>query len=407
MNYYYHTLSNGIRIVHCESNSPVAHCGITINVGSRDEGSNEQGLAHFIEHLIFKGTKRRKMYQILSHMENVGGDLNAYTSKEETCIYGSFLNIYYDRFLNVLSDIIFNSTFPEKAILTEKDVIIDEINSYKDSPGEQIIDDFDEIIFKNHPIGNNILGTPENIKKFNRKTVLNFLEKNYSANEMVICSVGNIDFNKLISLSERHFGVAFKKNRKNKRLPFENYNPDFKEIKRDNHQAHCVIGNIGYSIKDKRKTTMILLSNLLGGPGLNTRLNMAIREKYGYCYNIESNYQAYSDTGVFSIYLGTDNEHLEKTIDLVYKELSKLMKVKLGSLQIKRAKQQLKGQAAIFFDSNINKMLSMGKSILIHEKIDALEDIYKRIDAITPEDLIETANQVFEINKLSTLIYKP
>lgn len=406
MQYHYHTLSNGIRIVHRQSLSPVAHCGITINAGSRDEENYEQGLAHFIEHLIFKGTKRRKMYHILSHMENVGGDINAYTSKEETCIYASFLSNYYQRCIDLLSDIIFNSTFPEKAISKEKDVVIDELNSYKDTPCEQIIDDFDGVVFKGHSLGKNILGTPKKIKDFDRKKVFDFLGKNYSTHEMIICSVGNIKFNKLIYLAEKYFGIIPGQARNNSRKPFSNYKPCSKELNRQNHQAHCVIGNIGYSSLDKRKTTLVLLNNILGGPGLNSRLNLSVREKYGYCYNIESNYQPYSDTGLFIIYLGTDNNHLSKTIELVYKELKKLREVKLGNLQLKRAKQQLKGQVAIFYESNINQMLSMGKNILLRNKINTLEETYEKIDAITGKDLLETANEVLNPDKLSMLIYK-
>ncbi len=407
MNYNRHTLQNGIRIVHRNSRSPVAHCGIMINVGSRDEKNNEQGLAHFIEHLIFKGTRRRKMYQILSHMENVGGDINAYTSKEDTCIHASFLKEYYERCLDLLSDIVFNSTFPEKAIYKEKDIVIDEINSYKDTPAEQIIDDFDEILFKGHPLEKNILGTPQNIEKFNRNKIFDFLEKNYSTHEMVICSVGNIEFVKLVYLAEKYFGLIQERTRENHRMPFKTYKPGIKELNRHNHQAHCVIGNIGYSNPNNRKTTLILLNNLLGGPGLYSRLNIAVREKYGYCYNIESSYQPYSDTGVFSIYLGTDNGYLEKTIELIHRELNKLMKYKLGSLQLKRAKQQLKGQAAIFFDSNINTTLSMGKNMILNDKINTLEDIYNKIESITSILLLETANEVFHPEKLSMLTYKP
>ncbi len=406
MNYYHHILPNGIQIVHRHSLSPVAHCGITINTGSRDEESHEQGLAHFIEHLIFKGTKRRKMYQILSHMENVGGELNAYTSKEDTCIYASFLSNYYKRCLDLISDIVFNSTFPEKAIFNEKDVVIDELNSYKDTPGEQILDDFDEILFREHSLGKNILGTPQNIKKFDRNSIFSFLDKNYSTHEMIICSVGNIKFSKLVSLAEKFLGHIPEQIRNNTRKPFDSYKPTTKVLKRSNHQAHCVIGNIGYSSQDNRKTSLVLLNNILGGPGLNCRLNMAIREKYGYCYNIESSYQPYSDTGAFSIYLGTDNEYLDKTIELVHKELNKLTKIKMGSLQLKRAKQQLKGQAAIYFESNINKMLSMGKNILLHNKIESLEEIYERVDDVSASHLLETANEIFDQDKLSMLTYK-
>ncbi len=406
MNYHRHTLQNGIRIIHCNTLSPVAHCGIVINAGSRDERTREQGLAHFIEHLIFKGTKQRKMYQVLSHMDNVGGDINAYTSKEDTCIHASFLNQYYARCLDLMADIVFNSTFPEKAICKEKDVVIDEINSYKDTPAEQIIDDFDELLFKVHPLGRNILGTPQYIQKFSREDIMDFVDRNYSTHGMVISSAGNIEFDKLVYLAERFFGHISERLPKNQRKPFKSYEPGKKEFNTHNHQAHCVIGNIGYSSTHERRTDLVLLNNLLGGPGLNSRLNTAVREKYGYCYNIESSYQPYSDTGAFTIYMSTDNGHLEKTIELVCKELKKLMNHKLGSLQLKRAKQQLKGQAAIFFDSNINIMLSLGKNVLLHDKTDTLNDICKKIDRITSSSLIETANEIFDPDKLSMLVYK-
>lgn len=407
MSYCHYKLLNGIRIVHRESDSPVAHCAVVINAGSRDEEKHEQGMAHFIEHLVFKGTKRRKMYQILSHMENVGGDINAYTSKEETCIHASFLKMYYERCLDLLSDILFNSIFPENAITKEKDVVLEEINSYKDNPCEQIIDDFDEIIFNGHPLGKNILGTPKKLEKFDRNSINDFIDKNYSTNDMVVCSVGNIKFDKLVKLVEKYFGQIPVRPRKNSRHLFKAKDSNIiKEVNKNNHQTHCIMGNLGYSGTDNRKTALVLLNNMLGGPGLNSRLNMVVREKYGYCYNIESNYQSYSDTGIFFIYLGTDNSCLEKSIKLIYKELNKLMNQKLGSLQLKRAKQQLKGQVAIYYESNVNEMLSMGKSIFLFNKINTLDDINKKIDAIDASNLMEVANEVLNPGKLSMLIYK-
>ena len=282
MQYFFHTLSNGIRLVHKHTDSLVAHCGLTINAGSRDEHSHEQGLAHFIEHLIFKGTKKRKTYQILSHMENVGGEINAYTGKEDTCIYATFMSIHYARCLDLISDILFGSVFPEKEILKEKDVVIDEINSYKDNPGEQIFDDFDEIVFRDHPLGANILGTPAHLKRFSREHIYGFMNRNYVTEEMVISSVGNIQFKNLIKLVERYFGQLPRSSRVEPRLPFLNYVPEEKIVKRRNHQVHCIIGNTAYSAIDKLKTSLVLLNNILGGPGLNSRLNMGVREKYGF-----------------------------------------------------------------------------------------------------------------------------
>ncbi len=407
MQYFHHVLSNGIRLVHKPVASYVAHLGLTINAGSRDEESHEQGMAHFIEHLIFKGTHKRKAYHVLSHMENVGGEINAYTSKEDTCVYASFMNVHYARCMDLISDIVFHSVFPEREILKEKDVVMDEINSYKDNPGEQILDDFDEIIFKDHPLGANILGTPKHLKKFRRNGIFDFIQKNYITSEMVISSVGNIEFARLVKYAERYFGGFPQTYRAVPRKKFEMYQPESKYIKRRNHQVHCVIGNEAYNVDDKNKTTLVLLNNILGGPGLNSRLNMAVREKHGFCYIIESQYQPYSDTGLFSIYLGTDKYFLDKTLALVQKEMFLLREKRLGKLQLKRAKQQLQGQVAISFESNLHEMLSIGKSMLMYDKIDSIEQINEKIERITSSDLLEVANDIFEPSRLSMLVYKP
>ncbi len=405
--YQRHNLSNGIRIIHRPIDSQVAHCGVFINTGSRDEEAEEQGLAHFIEHVIFKGTRRRKAFQVLSHMENVGGEINAFTSKEDTCIYASFLHSHYDRWLDVASDIIFHSVFPEKEINKEKDIIIDEINSYLDSPAEQIFDDFDELIFNSHPLGRNILGTPGTIKAFNRNSIKRFMDRNHTTGEMLICSVGRIDFKELTHKVEKYFGEAPHSERLDTRQAFIGYTPIKQSICRQNHQAHCMLGNKADGLNSSRKTALSLLNNILGGPGMNSRLNMTIREKHGFCYNIESNYQPYTDAGVLNIYFGTDSAFLDKTMSLINKELTRLRDNKLGSLQLKRAKMQLTGQVAISFESNLYEMLFNGKNFLNLDKTDTLEDINKRIDAVTTEQIIELANEVFADDMMSVLIYKP
>ncbi len=407
MQYFIHTLSNGIKLVHKPVDSLVAHCGITINTGSRDELPAEQGIAHFIEHLIFKGTGKRKAHHVLSHMENVGGEINAYTGKEDTCIYSSFMHIHYARCLDLISDIVFRSSFPEKEIEKEKDIVIDEINSYKDSPGEQIFDDFDGLIFKDHPLGNNILGTPRHLKKFRKEHILTFLKRNYVTHEMVISSVGKIDFQKLIKLAERYFGHLPATARTLPREKLNGYHAEIRHVKRRNHQVHCVLGNRAYRADDDKKTALVLLNNILGGPGLNSRLNMAVREKYGLCYNIESHYQPYSDIGLFSIYLGTDHVFIDRAVFLVMRQLERLREKRLGSLQLKRAKLQLQGQVAISFESNVNEMLSMGKSIILYNKIDSLEQINHKIESVNATELLEVANEIFEPGQLSMLMYKP
>ncbi len=406
MSFETHTLSNGIRIIHNKTYSPISHIGILINTGTRDENENEQGMAHFIEHVIFKGTKKRKTFHILNSLDNVGGDINAYTTKEETCIFASFLNQYYPRALDLLSDICFNSVFPEKEIEKEKDVIYDEINQYKDSPSELIFDEFENLIFDGHPMGRNILGVKQTIKKFKRNDIIRFLSNNYHTDQIVISSVGNIEMKKLIKLVERFFALIEPNLRKNVRLPLNKYIPRIKILKRSNHQTHTIIGTTAYNFNDDARTTLALLNNILGGPGLNCRLNMNIREKFGFCYSIDSNYTPYSDTGVFNIYFATDNNHVEKVKKLIYKELDKLKDDKLGTLQLLRAKNQLKGQMAISNESRLNEMLSIGKSFLVYNKVDTIEDVYEQIDSISSDDLRDVARDIFDENKYSELIFK-
>ncbi len=403
--YQKHRLSNGVRLIHRQSKSPVAHCGLLINVGSRDELPEEQGLAHFIEHVIFKGTRRRKSFHIMSHMENVGGEINAYTSKEETCIHASFMHPYYERWFDIVSDITMQSSFPEKELLKEKDIVIDEINSYKDTPSEQIIDDFDEIIFDGHPLGKNILGTPGHLKSFGRESIIHFIEKHYVSEEMVICSVGNIPFRRLIHLAEKYFGSLPQKSRHHHRSSYLSYERKNNTVNRQNHQAHCMTGNLAYSLKDKGKTALMLLNNIIGGPGLTSRLNMSVREKHGFCYHIESMYQPYSDSGIWGIYFGTDPGYVDKTMKLVHKELARLREKPLGSLQIKRAKNQLCGQVNIAHESNLNEMLYIGKKMLHFNHSDTLEEINQRIEAVTASEMREVANEVVEAEQMSTLVY--
>lgn len=406
MKYLQHTLNNGIRIIHEPLNNGVAHCALLINAGTRDEQAGENGIAHFIEHVIFKGTHKRKAFHILSRMENVGGDLNAYTTKEETTVYCSFLPQYYERSLELISDIVFNSVFPEKEIQKEKDVVMDEINHYKDTPSEEIYDEFEKLIFKGHALGKDILGTPEDVKRINKDSVQQFIRNHYHTEQMVLSSAGNIPFERLIALAERYFGHINQSSAAKSRQQFTGYKAEMQVEKRSNFLSHGCIGNIAYSRKDDKRTVLVLLNNILGGHGMNSRLNLAIREKYGFTYNIDSMYLPYSDTGVFSIYLGTDKGYMDKSIRLIHIELKKLRENKLGGLQLQRAKQQIIGQLAISLESNVNEMLSNGKSILHQNRVYSFEDFREKINKITAEDLLHVANEIFDPNRLSTLIYR-
>ncbi len=401
-----YTLQNGIRVIHKYSNSPVAHCSIMVNAGTRDELKNEFGIAHFIEHVIFKGTKKRKAYHIMSRLEDVGGELNAYTTKEETVIHATFLNDDFDRAVELIADITFRSTFPEKEIKKEKEIVLDEINSYKDNPSELIFDDFEELIYDGHPFGLNILGLKKDIKRFTRADIQKFIDRNYNTDQIVFCSIGNISFNRVQKLAERHLGWVAPNKRKIQRLRFEKYIPQIKTVKKSTFQSHCIIGNVAYDLQNPKRIGMHLLNNILGGPGLNSRLNLALREKHGYAYNVESMYNPYSDTGLFCIYFGTDKDNLEKSISLVNKELDRIMTQRLGVLQLYKAKRQLMGQLAIASDSNENLMLSVAKSYMVYNTADNLEIIYSQIEALSSSDLIEIANEVLHPNKLSTLIYR-
>lgn len=405
MEYQFYELPNGIRLVHKLITSKVAHCGVIINTGTRDEKPEEHGMAHFIEHVIFKGTKRRKAYHIISRLDDVGGDLNAYTTKEETCIYAAFMHNYYDRALELFNDLLFNSTFPEKELEKEKEIIVDEINSYKDSPAELIYDDFEEIVFPNHPIGRNILGSKKNLKKFNKDNVQNFIRNNYHTNQMVVCSVGNIKFEKIVDLFKNHFGLIKPNIRTNGRQKFTGYVPVEQRFKKSTYQTHCIIGNIAYKIKNKNRITLFLLNNILGGPGLNSRLNLSLREKYGYAYNIESFYTPYTDTGLIGIYFGTDKDNLQKSLRIVKKELDKLKTQKLGKLQLHKAKRQLIGQLAIAAESYSNLMLNIGKSHMIFGQVDTLDETNRKIELISSEKIMEVANEIFDQKQLSILTY--
>ena len=401
-----YTLPNGIRLIHKPTDSPVGHLGILINTGSRDEDPDEHGLAHFIEHSVFKGTKKRKAFHVLSRIEDVGGELNAYTTKEETILYSTFLAEFYERAAELLSDILFNSVYPEKELKREKEVVIEEINSYKDSPAELIFDDFEELVYDGHPIARNILGTPECISRFDRDSIIRFTANNYHTDQMVISSVGKINFEQLKKYIQKYFGFAETRTRLNGRKRFENYSPNKRILQKDTFQAHCILGNVALEIMHPKRIAMVLLNNIIGGQAMNSRLNLALRERKGMAYNIESGYTAYSDTGLFNVYFGTEYENLEKAINIVLKEFKLLREKNLGSLQLSKAQKQLMGQIAISSENYEDLMLAIGKSYLVFNKVDTIQTILKKIEKVTPSDLMEVANQVLDEKRMSLLIYK-
>jgi predicted Zn-dependent peptidase len=406
MDFRIYTLKNGARLVHKQKLfSEISHLGILIDAGSRDESADKQGIAHFIEHCLFKGTKTKKSIEILNRLDKVGGETNAYTSKEETAVYASCMNIHFERALELICDITFNSIFPEKEIQKEKEVIIDEINSYLDTPAEQIFDDFDEILFKNHPLGRNILGNEKTVKSFKKSDIKKFIDDNYFSENIVLSVSSSLPFEKVKSMVEKYIVNMPTGRKKGKHKKVSIYVPQHTVVKNNTHQCHYVLGNRAYALKDKMRLPMLLLNNILGGPAMNSRLNINIREKYGLAYTIESNYQAYYDSGVFEIYIATDKSNIDKSHGLILKELSKLSSSKLSDRNLHDAKQQLLGQITLAQESSASMMLAYGKSLLAHNKIDTNEIMFKKIRSIASEDILSAANEIFDSNKLSSITY--
>jgi len=405
--YHVHTLPNGIRTLFKHAPSTITHCCFIVNAGSRDEREGQTGLAHFIEHLLFKETARRNTSQILNRLELVGADLNAYTTKEYTCIHASLLNQHLERTVDLFEDILFHSTFPEEEQEKERGVILDEIASYLDQPEEAIQDDFENLLFKGHPIGENILGTPETVAKLNSADIKDFISANYNTSEMVFAVFGNYDFKKVGKLSEKYFGAVPANNVKKRRLK-----PDINAglsvvLPKPISQAHCIMGNNAYSANHHFRDGLWLLNNMLGGIGMSSRLNLEIREKYGIAYTIDSSYTTFTDCGIFSIYFGTDKEKVGKALRLVYKELKKLRDIKLGALQLHNEKQKFIGQIALGEENRMGVIMSMAKNLLAFNHIYTLEEIFQKINAVTAEQLLEISNEIFDNEKMITLLFEP
>jgi predicted Zn-dependent peptidase len=407
MDYQVHQLQNGIRILHKPSPSNISHACIIINAGSRDEDPSKDGLAHFIEHLLFKQTEKRNTNQILNRLELVGGDLNAYTTKEYTCIHASFLKPHLERSLDLFEDIVFHSVFPEEEMKKEKEVILDEISSYQDQPDEAINDDFEDLLFEGHPLGRNILGTPLTVQSFTKKDIVDFHKANYRTDEIVIGIYGDYDLKTIIRLSEKLFAGIPANFPERTREKTGVYSAKRLVFSKPINQTHCVIGNRSYSMHHKHKTAFLLLNNLLGGTGMSSRLNLEIREKYGIAYTIESNYTPMSDTGIFSIYFGTDAEKTGKAIKLVEKELRKLREQKLGPVQLRQAKDKFIGQIALGEENRMGLLISMSKSLLDYGRVDSLEEIFAKINSVTDSQVLEIANEMFDPKELSSMIFNP
>ncbi|MQN35875.1 insulinase family protein [Prevotella copri] len=452
MKYNTYTLDNGLRIIHLPSDSKVVYCGYQINAGTRNEEPGEEGLAHFCEHVTFKGTERRKAWHILNCLESVGGDLNAYTNKEGTVYYSAILKEHIARAVDLLTDIVFHSVYPQAEIDKEVEVICDEIESYNDSPAELIYDEFENIIFKGSPLGHNILGTAEQVRSFKTEDALRFTRKLYRPDNAIFFAYGDIDFKKLVKLIRKALADddsgKLAENAANsvgklaeEKLPQisqitqisgdensitteksvssvksvgpENYPSVGKEIagqtivmQKNTHQAHVMIGTRAYDVNDSRRMPLYLLNNMLGGPGMNAKLNLALREHNGLVYTVESTMVAYGDTGIWSIYFGCDEHDVKRCLRLVRKELDKFMQKPLNEAQLKAAKKQIKGQVGVACDNRENFALDFGKSFLHYGWEKNVDRLYEQVDEITAEQIQAVAQELFDKDRLTTLIFR-
>ncbi len=407
MEYNVHTLKNGIRILHVPAASAISHACILVNAGSRDEEDAQMGLAHFIEHLIFKRTEKRSTTQILNRLESVGADLNAYTTKEYTCIHASFLHPYLDRTLELFNDIVFHSTFPEDEMEKEKGVVLDEISSYLDQPEEAINDDFEDLLFRGHSFGRNILGTPETVSNLSKTDIHSFIKTNYRTDQIIIAVIGNYTLKKLAKIGEKYFAnVPENTSSANRIAPLAN--PSLHQIvDKQIAQSHCMIGTQTYSLYHPYKTGLLLLNNLFGGNGMSSTLNLQLREKYGIAYTIESAYSPLSDTGIFAIYFGTDKEKSEKAMQLIRKEMNKLKQKPLTEVQLHKAQNKFIGQIALGEENRIGLIIAMAKSLLDYNHIDSLETVFQKIRQVSVKDMSQIINEVFDESKWTSLLFNP
>ena len=422
MKYNTYTLDNGLRIIHLPSDSKVVYCGYQINAGTRNEEPGEEGLAHFCEHVTFKGTERRKAWHILNCLESVGGDLNAYTNKEGTVYYSAILKEHIARAVDLLTDIVFHSVYPQTEIDKEVEVICDEIESYNDSPAELIYDEFENIIFKGSPLGHNILGTAEQVRSFKTEDALRFTRKLYRPDNAIFFAYGDIDFKKLVRLlkksflSEERTVKSEKFNSPEAQTQFNIQHSTFNTqhsfegqtivMQKNTHQAHVMIGTRAYDVNDDRRMPLYLLNNMLGGPGMNAKLNLALREHNGLVYTVESTMAAYGDTGVWSIYFGCDEHDVKRCLRLVRKELDKFMLKPLSEAQLKAAKKQIKGQVGVACDNRENFALDFGKSFLHYGWEKNVDRLYEQVDEITAEQIQTVAQELFDKDRLTTLIFR-
>lgn len=402
--FYTYTLPNGIKGIHRNIRSGAARCALIIGAGSRDEQQGEYGLAHFVEHGLFKGTARRKAYQVNCRLENLGGELNAFTTKEDTTVHATVLRSDFSKAAELISDVVFHSTFPDKELDKEREVIVDEINTYKDSPMDMIYDTFEDMIFEGSELGHNILGRKAHLMRHNSAALHRFVDRTYTTDQMVFASIGAVSNARIEQIASRYFACEPASVRAYTRTAPQPYRAFTTEVTRHTHQAHCIIGNRAYSITEDKRLPLSLLINILGGPTANSRLNVSVRERKGLSYNIEASYTPYSDAGMALIYFSSEHCNADLCREIIDSEIRKLQTERLTTRQLSMAKRQYIAQMTISTEGSENYMLGVGRSMLVHGEVDTLDEAFKKINAVTADQILEVANEIFVNN--STLLYK-
>ena len=399
-----YTLPNGIKGIHRRTRSSVTHCALVINAGTRDEHKDEYGLAHFTEHAIFKGTTHRKAYQVNRRLENLGGELNAYTTKEDTTIHATTLRSDFSKAVELIADVAFNSIFPERELAKEREVIVDEINTYKDSPADMIFDTFEDSIFAGSELGHNILGTKAALMRHTSESIKQFVARTHTTDQMVFSSIGNLSVKSVLSVVSKYLSEQPISTRAFKRIAPEKVEPFERVVNKHTHQTHCIVGARAYDINDDKRLPLSLLVNILGGPSANSRLNTVLREKNGLSYNTEAIYTPYNDCGMVAIYFSSDHHNADLCRELIDNELKSLRTTPPTTRQLSMIKRQFLAQMAISMENNEGYMLGAGKSYLVHDEIDTLEEVYRKVSAVKAEQIMEVAEDIFA--NTSTLIYQ-
>ena len=408
---FYHNLPNGLQIIHRKTNSPVVYVGIMVGAGTRHELPSENGMAHYIEHCVFKGTEHYTARQIINHIEGIGGEINAYTTKEETTFYAATLRNHFRTTLHLLAEMVLRPTFNKKETDKEVTVILDEIESYNDSPSELIYDDFENMIFEGSSLAMPILGTKKTLKHISKSPEypLKWMAQHYRPEHMVLFVLGNVSTKQVIASAERELGVISSTDSTTTATSTSNRTSastaTTRTYRRHTHQTHIMLGSHTYPIGHPNQLTMYLLNNILGGGSMSSRLYLSLREKYGLVYNVDSQAVPLSDTGYWNIYLACEPQHKEQCLELCHKELRNLRETTLTSAQLQRALRQLEGQMAISAENQENNALAMAKQMLYHHHAPAWQETFAKVQQITPIQLQDVANEVFAPEKIYTLLY--